>query len=160
MSTLLEKKMFDYVDKKDVPENEIILRLMWVLSNKFDEDGFLTRHKARLVARGDLEFNQDDTYASTLAAQTFRAMASIAAAFDLEIKQYDAVNAFENAKLPHPVYCKCPEGYEKEGKVMKATHAIYGLQKSLLLWYNKITFGLKKLGLSPVPETSCLFKNK
>lgn len=111
------------------------------------------------MARGDLEFNQDDTYASTLAAQTFRAMASIAAALDLEIKQYDAVNAFANAKLPHPVYFKCPEGYEKNEKIMKATHAIYGLKKSPLLWYNEITLGFKKLGLSPVPETSCLFKN-
>ncbi|KAI6248578.1 hypothetical protein HI914_03537 [Erysiphe necator] len=42
---------------------------------------------------------------------TFRVMMSIAAAFDLDIKQYDAVNAFSNAKLPHPVYCKCAEGY-------------------------------------------------
>lgn len=84
---------------------------MWVSNYKLDEDGYLERHKARLVARGDLKFKQDDTYSSTLAAQTFRVMMSIAAAFDLDIKQYDAVNAFSNAKLPHPVYCKCAEGY-------------------------------------------------
>ena len=159
IGTLFKKSLFDYIDEKDVPDNETILPLMWVLSYKFDQDGYLARHKARLVARGDLEFNQDDTYASTLAAQTFRAMASIAAAFDLEIKQYDAINAFANAKLPHPVYFNCPEGYEKEGKVMKATNAIYGLKNSPLLWYNEITLGFKRLGLTPVPETNCLFKN-
>ena len=151
--------MFEYIEEKNVPSNENILPLMWVLSYKFNEDGYLERHKARLVARGDLEFNQDDTYASTPAAQTSRVMAAIAAAFDLEIKQYDAVNAFANAKLPNLVYCKCPEGYEKQGYVLKAIQAIYGLQKSPLLWYNEITLGFKKLGLLPIPETSCLFKN-
>ncbi|KAF5205062.1 Reverse transcriptase domain protein, partial [Thalictrum thalictroides] len=69
------------------------------------------------------------------------------------MKQYDAVNAFANAKLPNPIYCQCPEGYERKGYVLKAVQAIYGLQKSPLLWYNEITLGFKKLGLFPVPET-------
>ena len=42
---------------------------------------------------------------------------------------------------------------------MIAQRAIYGLKKSPLLWYNEITLGFKWLGLFPVPETSCLFKN-
>ncbi|KAI0993554.1 hypothetical protein K3495_g14630 [Podosphaera aphanis] len=119
--------MFECVSKRNILDDAAILPLMWILSYKFDEDGFLNRLKARLIARGDLEFNQDDTYASTLASQTFRTMVSIASDFDLEMKQYDAVNAFQNAKLPHPVYCECPKGYEKEESVMKANQAIYGL---------------------------------
>lgn len=42
---------------------------------------------------------------------------------------------------------------------MMATQAIYGLQKSPLLWYNEITLGFKNLGLVPVPDTTCLYKN-
>lgn len=34
MSTLLEKKMFDYIDEKDVPENEIILPLIPTCSTR------------------------------------------------------------------------------------------------------------------------------
>ena len=41
--------------EEDVQEE--ILPLMWVFSYKFDEDGYLCKHKARLVVRGDL---QDD----------------------------------------------------------------------------------------------------
>jgi hypothetical protein len=32
-----------------------ILPLMWVFTYKFDEDGYLTKFKARLVVRGDLQ---------------------------------------------------------------------------------------------------------
>jgi hypothetical protein len=41
---------------------------MWVYANKFDENGFLTNFKARLVARGDLYKTEEETYATTLAA--------------------------------------------------------------------------------------------
>jgi hypothetical protein len=51
------------------------------------------------VARGDLQYTVEDTYAATLAAQTFRAVMAIVAAFDLETQQYDAINAFANVVL-------------------------------------------------------------
>jgi hypothetical protein len=34
--------------------NSYIIPLMWVFSYKLDEDGYLDKYKARLVARGDL----------------------------------------------------------------------------------------------------------
>uniref|UniRef100_A0A093VHM0 Retrovirus-related Pol polyprotein from transposon TNT 1-94 n=1 Tax=Talaromyces marneffei PM1 TaxID=1077442 RepID=A0A093VHM0_TALMA len=57
--------------------------------------------KARLVARGDQEKEDDmrDTYTATLAARSFRTLMSIYARFGLEIKGFDAVNAFVNAKI-------------------------------------------------------------
>jgi hypothetical protein len=45
-----------------------------------------------------------DTRAATLAAQTFRTMMALAAAFDLEIWQCDVVNAFINSFLDETVY--------------------------------------------------------
>ncbi|RYC57901.1 hypothetical protein CHU98_g8310 [Xylaria longipes] len=66
---------------------------------KFNEEGFLKITKARVVVRGDLQ--QDDslqsTYASTLAAKTFRLIMAIAAHFDMEVKLFDVVTAFLNA---------------------------------------------------------------
>jgi hypothetical protein len=57
-----------------VPESEangaFIIPVMWVCTHKFDEDGFVTKYKARVVVRGDLQQNQlKDTYAATLAAK-------------------------------------------------------------------------------------------
>jgi len=100
---------------KTVPKveagNEQILPLKWVFKYKLDSDGYLQKLKARLCVRGDLQITEKETYAATLAARIFRALMAIAAAFDLEIQQYDAVNAFTNAKLSKPIYCYCPEGF-------------------------------------------------
>ena len=84
---------------------------MWVYRYKFDENGWLVKFKARLVARGDLQHTMMDTFAATLAARLFRFLMALAAAFGLETRQYDAVNAFANALIDEPTYCKPPPGW-------------------------------------------------
>ena len=124
-----------------------------------DKDGYLLKHKARLVARGDLQYTAEDTYAATLAAQAFRAVMAILAAFDLEARHYDAVNAFANAMLATPIACQCAEGYEREDYILWVLRALYGLKTSPVLWNKDFTLTLEELGLNPVPETNCLFVN-
>ena len=53
----------------------------------------------------------ESNYAATLAGRSFRTLIAIAARFDLELLQYDAVNAFVNAKLEEDVFMKMPPGY-------------------------------------------------
>jgi hypothetical protein len=79
--------------------HEEILPLMWLFLYKFDKDGYLYKHKARLVVRGDLQDDWGDTYAATLAAQVFRFLMAITTAFGLVAYQYDVLNAFLNATL-------------------------------------------------------------
>src|ERR1700729_1632525 len=85
---------------------------------------------------------------------------AIAAAFDLEIQQYDAVSAFMNAKLSKLVYCYCPEGFNQIGYILELLMALYGLKISLLLWYKELTSTLIKFRLKPVLGTNCLFTDK
>ncbi len=47
---------------------EKLLPLIWVWTNKYDENGYLEQFKARLVARGDLVHSYEEVYAATLAA--------------------------------------------------------------------------------------------
>jgi hypothetical protein len=62
-----------------------VIPLTWVFTYKLDTDGYLTKFKARICVRGDLQPRTDkDTYAATLAARTFRALVAITAAYDLE----------------------------------------------------------------------------
>jgi len=84
---------------------------------------------------------------------------AIAAAFDLEIRQYDAINAFTNARLGKPVYCHCPEGFDLARYILKLLIALYGLKTSPLLWYKELTATLLKFGLKPVPNVNCLYTN-
>jgi hypothetical protein len=158
-NTLLSKGTFEYIPKSEIDDDTTPLPLMWVFTYKFDQDGYLLKHKARLVARGDLQYTAEDTYAATLAAQTFRAIMALVAAFDLETRQYDAVNAFANAMLTTPIACQCAEGYERENHVLWVRRALYGLKTSPLLWYKDFTSTLEDLGLNPVLESNCLFVN-
>ena len=109
---LLAKGTFKYVKASEIDSKAQVIPLMWIFTYKFDQDGSLLKYKARLVAWGDLQYTEEDTYTATLAAQVFRAIMAIVAAFDLETRQYDAVNAFANAPLPSSITCQCTEGYE------------------------------------------------
>ena len=83
-------------------------------------------------------------------------MASIAAKHDLELKQYDTVNAFPHAKLgdQDQVIMKMPEGHQKAGYVLLIKKVLYGLRKSLKLWYKDLIKSLKELGFEQIPEES------
>ena len=158
---LIAKGTFEYADISILKPKEKPLPLMWVFTYKFDGNGYLVKHKARLVARGDLQTTQEETYAATLAAQTFRAITAVVAHFDLETRQYDVVNAFVNAMLSEPIACECAEGFEVDGKILWVRRALYGLKPSPYHWYREFTTTMEEeLGLFPVPGTNCLFKNQ
>ena len=84
---------------------------------------------------------------------------AIAAYFNLEIRQYDAVNAFTNAKLASLVYCHQPEGFSDTNHLWELHQALYRLKTSPLLWYKDLTKTLQDLGLQEVPDAPCLWKN-
>jgi len=49
-TSLINRGTFEYKQHT----NEKLVLLIWVYANKFDEDGFLTNFKAKLIAKGDL----------------------------------------------------------------------------------------------------------
>ena len=156
---LQAKGTFDAVPATQA-EGQFVIPLMWVFTYKLDADGYLLKYKARLVVRGDLQrYKNEDTYAATLAARVFRLAMAIAAYFDLEIYQFDAVNAFTNAFLDEVVYVKYPDGFERPGSVLRVIRALYGLVRSPLLWFKDFTAALISMGLTQVDEVPCLFVN-
>jgi hypothetical protein len=61
-------------------------------------------------------------YAATLAARSFRMAIAIAAYFDLEVKQYDVINAFINAQRDLEsalVICHLLDGFKREEMVIE-----------------------------------------
>ena len=80
---------------------------------------------------------------------------AIAACFDLELKQYDAVNAFVHAPLSNKVYMRMPIGYREKGKVYQLNKALYGLRESPILWQQHFTGTLIDIGLRPIPHELC-----
>ena len=75
----------DFNAQDNAQENEV-LPLLWVFKYKLDSDGYLTKYKARICVRGDLQTIAEDTYAATLAIRIFRALIAIAAYFNIEVR--------------------------------------------------------------------------
>ncbi|EKG08924.1 Reverse transcriptase RNA-dependent DNA polymerase, partial [Macrophomina phaseolina MS6] len=129
--------------------NKEVIPLTWVFKYKFDEHGWLIKVKARICVRGDLQATQQDTYAATLAFRIFRALIAIICAFDLEMRQYDVVNAFPHVPLEERTYCRPPEGMQLEqGQILRLLRALYGLKESPALWQKHFCKSLEELGLT------------
>lgn len=145
-------------EEVDTPQDgSSVIPLKWVWTHKLDTDNNLKRFKARICVRGDLQPDVDeDLYASAGAYRTFRILMAMIAAFDLECHQVDVANAFLNAELDSTVYVACPEGYQRPGKCLLLLRALYGLNKSPLLWFNEVTGFLKELRYVPIPDEPCL----
>ncbi|EDN09852.1 predicted protein [Histoplasma mississippiense (nom. inval.)] len=165
--SITQQNTYEIVNRpsKDTP----VIPLRWVFIYKFDDDGYLTKFKARICVRGDLQPVSDlDTKAHTLAARTFRILLAIINAFDLDAEQLDGVNAFVNSSLDELVYVELPDGWwklkgvwnlKKNTYVLRLRRALYGLRRSPLLWLKELSNTLKRLGFVPIPEDKCLFTN-
>lgn len=85
---------------------------------------------------------------------------AIVTAFDLETRQYNAVNAFANSDIDEPTYCKPPDGWTGSDLVLLLLlQALYGLKQSPALWYRHLLQTLIELGFEPVTGIDCLFIN-
>ncbi|KAF7134041.1 hypothetical protein CNMCM5793_005621 [Aspergillus hiratsukae] len=101
-----------------------------VFTYKFDRDGYLIKAKARICVQGDKQqMTRDDTAATTFAAKACRTLMAIAAAFNLDIGQIDAVNAFVNSKLGEEVYTWMADRFSEHGYVYQLQRDLYSLRR-------------------------------
>ena len=151
-----EMKSWEEVGRHTLDKGVPVLGCMWVFIYKFDKHKRLQKCKARLVVRGDQQARSGhSTYAATLAGKSFRTLIVTAARYDLDLLQYDAVNAFVHADLDEEVFMHMPPGFSKRGRVLRLRKALYGLRKSPLLWQRSFTSTLSKLGCKAVKHEPC-----
>ncbi|KAG6999890.1 Retrovirus-related Pol polyprotein from transposon TNT [Fusarium oxysporum f. sp. conglutinans] len=158
-----EMKSWTEIRAKDPRASEQqVLGCMWVYVYKFDKHGRFQKCKARLVVRGDQQAKGrlQETYAATLAGRSFRTLVAIAAKFDLEMVQYDVVNAFVHAPINQDIFMHMPPGYKKAGTILQLNKALYGLRVSPLLWQKELSKTLLELGYEQVPHEPCCFKKE
>jgi hypothetical protein len=133
-----------------------VLPLTWVWKYKVNEDGYLIKYQARLCVRGDLEklSSTEETFAATLAARVFRALMAIAAYFDLELQQLDAISAFTNSALRRKIYVRLPDGFYQPHKCLLLLRALYGLKESGHLGLRNSLGPSATLASSPLPTSN------
>ncbi|GKC73393.1 retrovirus-related pol polyprotein from transposon TNT 1-94 [Tanacetum coccineum] len=109
------------------PKTMTVIGTKWVYRNKLDENGVVSRNKARLVAQGynqQEEIDYDETYAPVARLESIRILLAYACAL---LFQMDVKSAFLNGFINGEVYVAQPSGFID---FAKANH-VYRLKKSL-----------------------------
>ncbi|GKA63505.1 retrovirus-related pol polyprotein from transposon TNT 1-94 [Tanacetum coccineum] len=120
--------------------NMTTIATKWVFRNKLDENGVVSRNKARLVAQG---YNQqegidyDETYALVARLESIRILLAYACALDFKLFQMDVKSAFLNGFINEEVYVAQPSGFidfKKPYHLYKLKKALYGLKQAPKAW--------------------------
>ncbi|XP_071722307.1 uncharacterized protein [Rutidosis leptorrhynchoides] len=89
------------------PEHCNIISTKWIFKNKTDEQGNITRNKARLVAQGYTQVEGvdfDETFAPVARLESIRLLIAVAAYGNITLYQMDVKSAFLNGYLNEEVY--------------------------------------------------------
>jgi len=96
-------------------KDRTIISSKWVFRNKFDEQGTVTRNKARLVVQG---YNQEEgidyeeTFAPVARSEAIRILIAFVAHMKFKLYQVDVKSAFLNGYFKEEVYVMQPPGFE------------------------------------------------
>ncbi|GJV81387.1 retrovirus-related pol polyprotein from transposon TNT 1-94 [Tanacetum coccineum] len=127
-----------------LPISQSVIGTKWVFKNKLDENGIISRNKARLVAQG---YNQqegidyDETYAPVARLESIRILIAIACVNDFKLYQMDVKSTFLNGFINEEVYIAQPPGFidfQKLNYVHKLKKALYGLKQAPKTWYDRL----------------------
>ena len=142
-----------------------IIPLMWTFDVKVDTDGDVTQHKARVVARGDIQRHTGgygETFAPVLKSTTRNMLFAVGAHFDWEIRQADFKGAYLNGVLTTPVFVEQPTGFDdpatpRTTHIMQLNKSLYGLKDSGRVWYDTLSTFLIEIGFTRSQADNALF---
>jgi hypothetical protein len=120
----------------DLPHKKKAIDVKWVYKLKVNSKGDVTRHKARLVARGFLQkegIDYGEVFAPVTRMETIRLVTAIANLNGWNMYQMDVKSAFLNGPIEEEVYVTQPPGFivkNQESKVYRLNKALYGLKQA------------------------------
>ena len=159
MSSIVAHETFQVVDLPDAQTN--LVSSKWVFAIK-QESGWVTRFKARLVARGFTQqhgVDFDETYSSVARLKTVRCFLACVAIRDLELELMDVETAYLNAPLKERVYMKQPQGFHQgpNNAVWLLKKALYGLRQSGREWHLHVDQFIRSLGFARCAADQCVY---
>ena len=101
-----------------IPREREVVRLKWIYKIKFNQEGDIQKHKARLVARG---FTQKpgidfyETFSPVARLETIRTVIDVTAKKKWKIFRLYVKSAFLNGKLDEEIYVEQPQGFFVQG---------------------------------------------
>lgn len=157
---LMKEEVWDLVR---LPPNKNLVDCKWVFTNAKDNDQYMSRHRAQLMAIGSTQKEHVDfeqTYAPTLSLESVRLIFALSAQLDLRVDRLDVKDAYLYGELTEEVYMRQPPGFEVKGKehfVCKLHRSIYGLKQAARCWGSKIKDILLNFGFTACSHDPCLY---
>jgi hypothetical protein len=136
----------------------------WVFKKKYDQNGVLTRYKARLVAQGYTQtygIDYEETFAPVVRFETIRSILALAVKQDWELYQLDIKTAFLYGQLDEEIYMKQPPGFADEHQpeaVCRLKRSLYGLKQSPRCWNAVLHSYLERDGFEQCPQDHGIYK--
>lgn len=155
--SLIKNKTWSLVD---LPSDKRALPCKWVFKSKTNEKGEIVRFKARLVIKGCAQTrgnDYDEVYAPVVRYTSVRFLLALAAKYDLEMIQMDAISAFLQGDIDTEIYMSQPEYYEVNNLVCHLHKSIYGLKQASRQWNQKLNNALLKIGLERSKIDPCIY---
>ncbi|CAH9063142.1 unnamed protein product [Cuscuta epithymum] len=130
---------------------------------KYNSDGTVERHKARLFAQG---FKQQagvdftETFSLVVKPTTVRLVLSIVVSLGWCIRQLDVKNAFLHGHLTEEVYMRQPPGFIHPSfphHVCRLSKALYGLKQAPRAWFHRFSGFLLYHGFTQSKSDSSMF---
>ncbi|CAA7022560.1 unnamed protein product [Microthlaspi erraticum] len=147
---------------EELPPGKKALDCHWIFTIKYQSDGEIERHKARLVVNGNGQeegFDYKETFAPVAKMTTVRVFLDLAAKLNHEVHQMDVHNAFLHGDLHEEVYMKLPQGFKSDGetRVCRLQKSLYGLKQASRCWFEKLSTALCAYGFKQTKPDYSLF---
>ena len=145
------------------PPHVNLVSCKWVFKLKLNNDGSISRYKAKLVAKG---FHQQagvdfhETFSHVVKPATVRLVLAIVVSCRWELRQLDVSNAFLHGFLKEEVYMHQPPGFVDPvhpDYVCKLHKSLYGLKQAPRAWFERFAFHLLHLGFTASMVDNSLF---
>ncbi len=120
-----------------LPKDKKVIGCKWVYKVKHNVDGFVSRYKTRLVAKGYAKtygINYEETYSPVTKMMTINSIVAMAATKGWSLHQMDVKNVFIHGDLQEEVYMEQRLGYVDQthpNLVCRLKKVLYGLKQTL-----------------------------
>ena len=118
----------------DCPLDAVLIPNKWVFLKKYNKQGEITKHKARLVVKGCAQrpgFDYTETFSPVVRLETIRVILALVPSKKLKIHQMDVKGVYLNGILEEKVYMRQPEGFsDGTNRVCFLQKTLYGLKQS------------------------------
>ena len=117
-------------------EGKKTVGLKWIFKTKYNSNGSVPRHEARLVTKGYSQLpgmDFEETFSLVVRLEIVRVFLVLDVLFRWLVYQFDVKLVFLNGVIREEVFVEQPEGFTVAGskaKVYKLRKALYGLRQA------------------------------